>query len=216
MSTAARDGAGWAVLELIGTPGHETVSCPNPYAARIIADLRTRCVAPVVAEIGIGIGATSLAMATALDHRGELHLFDLEPKVRALTDDLAMVGFANVHGQGNTDRHWDSYNWTLGRILLDGVGRVFDYIYLDGARTFGIDALAFFLCDRLLKPGGLIEFDDCGWSWGATNHMADTRDQFMTAEQAATPQVAMVVDVCLRGNREYRPLIENRLFQRRS
>jgi predicted O-methyltransferase YrrM len=57
---------------------------------------------PVIAEIGVGIGATTLAMAQALDNRGELHLFDLRATIVA---DLAGRGFTSIRGFGNSDRH---------------------------------------------------------------------------------------------------------------
>src|SRR5437764_14797386 len=128
------------MIERIGTPGYETVSIPNRNAAAVIQAL---CSAgndtPVVAEIGVGIGATSLAIAALLDNRGELHLFDFEAKVDELVSDLAGGGFTNIRGFGNTDRHWDSYNWTLGRMILDEKRNVYDYIYIDGAHTFVVD-----------------------------------------------------------------------------
>ena len=205
-----------AVLELIGTPGYEAVSRANPLSARVIAGLYGRGVtAPVVAEIGVGIGATSLAIARTLGNRGQLHLFDVEPTVRAVASDLAAEGFDNIHAHPNSERHWDNYNWTLGVMLLGGMGPAFDYIYLDGARTFVTDALAFFLCDRLLRRSGLLEFNDYEGTYAASKLMVGTRDQFMTAEQMATPQVAMVVDLFLRDNPDYAPVIANRLFRKR-
>src|ERR1700693_1119213 len=138
------------MIELIGTPGYETVSTPNPNAALVLQSLRdVGNEAPVVAEIGVGIGATTLAIAALLENQGELHIYDFQAKVEALASDLAAVGFSNVRGFGNTDKHWDSYNWTLGRMLLGEHHEVYDYIYIDGAHTFTVDALAFVLCDRL-------------------------------------------------------------------
>ena len=127
------------MIEKLGAPGYETISLPNPNAAAVIQALfAAGNNAPMVAEIGVGIGATTQVMATLLDNRGELHLYDFQDKVAELAADLANLGFANVKGFGNTDRHWDSDNWTLGRMLLDGKHEVYDYIYIDGAHTFAV------------------------------------------------------------------------------
>jgi FkbM family methyltransferase len=204
-----------AMIERIGTQGHETISLPNPNATVVIQTLLAAGnKAPMIAEIGVGIGATTLVMAALLDNAGELHLYDFNPKVDELLADLTKVGFTNIRGFGNTNRHWDSYNWTLSRMILDGKRDVYDYIYIDGAHTFGVDALAFVLCDRLLKPEGYLEFDDYSWSFSKSHWMQDIRDQFMTDEQACTPQVKMVVDLFLNGNAEYTSVQPNRLYRK--
>jgi predicted O-methyltransferase YrrM len=203
------------VLELIGRQEHATISRPNAMSARVIDALfEAGVAAPVVAEIGVGVGATTLLIAQTLDHRGALHLFDLEDKLPELVRDLAERGFTNVLAHPNSRKHWDSYVWTLGRMLHDGAQPMFDYIYLDGQHTFATDAAAFFLCDRLLQPGGLIEFDDYNWCFAGSVCMADTRHEFMTQEQIAARQVAMVVDVCVRDNPGYDVLVPNRLFRK--
>jgi tRNA A58 N-methylase Trm61 len=98
------------MIERIGTPGYETVSSPNRNAAVVIQALYAGgSETPVVAEIGVGIGATTLAIAALLDNRGELHLYDFQAKLDELVGDLAGIGFANIRSFGNTDRHWDSY-----------------------------------------------------------------------------------------------------------
>lgn len=203
------------MLEKLGTPGYETISRPNPNAVAVIQALFAACVtAPVVAEIGVGIGATSLTMACALNGRGVLHLYDFQDAVAELTEDLEVAGFGNVVGFGNTDRHWDSYNWTLGKCLIAGEAALYDYVYIDGAHTFAADALAFVLVDRLLKPGGYIEFDDWNWTFAASRWMQDTRGAFMTDEQVRTPQVKMVLDLFLRGNPNYAEQQPNRLYRK--
>jgi len=189
------------MIEMIGTSGYETISAPNQNSTAVIqALLASGNAAPMIAEIGIGIGATTVAMATLLANRGELHLYNFREKVAELTADLANLGYTTIKGFGNTGRHWDSYNWTLGRMILGGREAVYDYIYIDGAHTFAVDGLAFVLCDRLLKPGGYLEFDDYNWSFAASCWMHENRDQFMTDEQISTPQVKMVVDLFLHGN----------------
>jgi hypothetical protein len=47
-----------------------------------------------------------------------------------------------------------------------------DYVFLDGAHTFAIDALTFFLTDRLLKIGGHFDFDDYSWKLPAPREHA--------------------------------------------
>ena len=62
-----------------------------------------------------------------------------------------------------------SYTWFLHdtlRAQLKADGEVepkYDFVYIDGAHTWDVDALAFALADRLLVPGGWILFDDLDW-----------------------------------------------------
>jgi hypothetical protein len=113
---------------LISTPSETT--CIN-----IQGVLDSGNTAPVVAEIGIGIGATSREICKILNNRGELHIYDFEGRATELRDDLYELGYTNVRAFENSGRHWDSYNWSLARHLKDGWRNVYDYIYLDGAHT---------------------------------------------------------------------------------
>ncbi len=62
-----------------------------------------------------------------------------------------------------------SYTWFLHdtlRAQLKADGEVepkYDFVYIDGAHTWDVDALAFALADRLLVAGGWILFDDLDW-----------------------------------------------------
>ena len=203
------------MLEKIGTAGFETISASNSNAAAIVRMLTDSGIkSPVVAELGVGIGATTLSLARALDHNGTLHVFDFDHVVIDLCNDLAELGFANVVGHGNTERYWDSYNWTLANIIIRGNQEIYDYIYIDGAHTFAVDGLAFVLCDKLLKPGGYIEFDDYWWTFAGSKWMKDVRELFMTDEQIRTPQVRMVVDLFLSNNPNYEMVADRRVYRK--
>ena len=76
--------------------------------------------------------------------------------------------------------------------------------------------LAFLLCDRLLKPGGFLEFDDYDWTFSGSRWMIDRRTEFMTDEQINTAQIAMVVDLFLKRNSMYEAAVENRIYRKRS
>lgn len=77
---------------------------------------------------------------------------------------LNEAGFFNVIAHGNSRKTMDSYNWSLMKLLQVRREPFFDYVFIDGAHVWAIDALTFFLVDRLLKPGGYIDFDDYDWT----------------------------------------------------
>ena len=54
-----------------------------------------------------------------------------------------------------------SYVWTLYE--LTKLNYQYDMIYLDGHHTFYVDLPAAFLANLLLKPGGILLFDDIDW-----------------------------------------------------
>jgi predicted O-methyltransferase YrrM len=205
------------MLELIGTTGYLTISNGNPYAEEVLHRIRSLGIdSPVVAEIGVGIGATTIKIARELDNKGTIHLFDFTEKLEELASDLRRLGYSNIHCYANTSKYWDSYDWTLAKFLLEGKRGIYDYIYVDGAHTFTVDGLAFFLCDRLLKPGGFLEFDDYNWKFSISpgECMRHTRQEFMTDEQLDTAQIAMVVDLFLKSNPLYEAVVENRIYRK--
>lgn len=173
------------------------------------------------AEIGVYEGDTTLAVAEALGGRGEIHLFDFEDKVTAVAARLAEAGHSgNVVLHPNSRKLLDSYNWSLMRLLQESGEPRFDYVFLDGAHTWGVDALAFMLLDRLLEPGGHIEFDDYYWTIERSPSMSPdvfpATDRMYTREQIAEQQVALVVDLLVRTDPRYEEVVEDRLFRKRA
>lgn len=182
------------MLELLNTPGHETVSKPSEYVLRWIDTKLEQKGEVRFAELGVGIGATTVKVAERLGNRGEIHIFDFNYRVKELRHDLRSLGFNNIFTHPNSEKHWDSYHWNLSKLLRDGKQESFDVIYLDGAHTYLHDALAFFMCDRLLKVGGIFIFDDWYWAFANSSWMKDTRHEFMTEEQAASLQIKMFLE----------------------
>ncbi len=103
------------------------------------------------AEFGVWKGATTGQLARFLDNKGELHLFDYDDTVGELKEKLEQAAFTNVTAWGNSYRYLNSYNWNLRQILENHPHLRFDYIFLDGAHTWAVDALSFLLCDLLLS-----------------------------------------------------------------
>jgi predicted O-methyltransferase YrrM len=191
------------------------VEGPNEATVELVRAAGAR----VYAEVGVYKGYTARAVARELGGAGEVHLFDfadrLEPVVAALRAD----GFANVVAHANSRRLMDSYNWSLMRLLGEREEPVFDYVFLDGAHTWALDALAFCLVDRLLRPGGIVDFDDYAWTLATSPSMRpevfpDVLALY-TDEQIAARQVALVVDLLVRRDERYEEIVPDKAFRKR-
>jgi len=172
------------------------------------------------AEIGVYEGDTALAIATSLDGAGELHLFDFDDRVEAAAARLQQAGHGNVFAYPNSRRLLDSYNWSLMRLLEDRKAPIFDYVFVDGAHTWAHDALAFFLIDRLLQPGGYIDFDDYPWTLRNSPSMNPAAfpevEQLYTDDQIDAAQVALVVDLLVKLDPAYDEVVPNKIFRKRA
>lgn len=172
----------------------------------------------VIAEVGIYEGHTSRQIAEFLAGDGELHLFDFADRVDEVMAQLNKAGYHNIVGYGNSRKLLDSYNWSLMRVLQQNRTPIYDYVFLDGAHVWALDALAFFLIDRLLKPGGYIDFDDYGWSLAispALNPVDFPKTaELYTSEQIQERQVAIVVDLLVKRDHRYVEVVKNKIFQK--
>jgi predicted O-methyltransferase YrrM len=171
------------------------------------------------AEIGVYEGDTTLEIAMFLDGAGELHLFDFEDRVETVAARLRQAGHENFVAHANSRRLLDSYNWSLMQLLQAHETPIFDYVFVDGAHTWAHDALAFFLIDRLLQPGGYIDFDDYPWTLRNSPSMNPAVfpevEQLYTDEQIDAAQVALVVDLLVKLDPAYDEVVPNKIFRKR-
>jgi predicted O-methyltransferase YrrM len=170
------------------------------------------------AEIGVYRGDTTMRIAELVSGGGELHLFDFEDRLVPVVERLGAAGYTNVVAHANSRRLMDSYNWSLMELLAEHSEPVFDYVFLDGAHTWALDALAFLLIDRLLAPGGYVDFDDYPWTIARSPSMGpdvfpDVR-RLYTDEQITRPQVALVVDLLVRRDPAYTEVVPDKVFQK--
>lgn len=172
----------------------------------------------IVAEVGVNQGFTSLPLAEYLNGQGELHLFDYEDHVREVTARLKSAGYDNVVGHGNSRRTMDSYNWSLMRVLQQNDGPVYDYVYLDGAHTWDLDALAFLLIDRLLKVGGYVDFDDYNWSHEISGTMNPrvfpAINRMFRPSQIRESHVRLIVDLLVKRDPRYAEVKKNKIYKK--
>lgn len=125
-------------------------------------------------ELGHAHGVSSVYLAAAMEEAGTgaLDTVDLEaaagrePNLEALLERTGLGPRVNIHREPN------SYTWFLKKKIeecTDAAGvcaPCYDFAFIDGAKNWTIDGLAFFLVDKLLRPGGWILFDDYKWSYG--------------------------------------------------
>jgi hypothetical protein len=171
-----------------------------------------------VAEIGIYEGHTSLEIAKVLNGAGELHIFDFQDRVDAVGRKISAAGYHNVKGFGSSYKLLDSYNWQLAKLIEISNEPIYDYVVIDGAHTFAVDALTFFLTDRLLKIGGHMDFDDYDWTLAGSPSLCPERfpltRKLFTREQINAQQVKMVVDILLRKSGRYTEIVSNKIFKK--
>jgi predicted O-methyltransferase YrrM len=124
-------------------------------------------------ELGFAHGASSCYLAAALDElgSGKLTSVDLlsglewqKPSIEELLEKTGLGPWISVK------REHTGYNWFLKkRIMENSVDNVctpiYDFCFIDGSKNWTIDTTAFFLADKLLKPGGWIVFDDLQWTY---------------------------------------------------
>ncbi len=168
------------------------------------------------AEFGIYQGGTAENICRLFPN-ATVHLFDYKTNIEEVNKKFAVYG-SRVYSYGNTQKYCDSYNWSLIKLIQEQNGvPLFDYCFLDGAHTVAIDALTFFLCDRLLKVGGYMDFDDYGWRLRGSSldptKIPEIGNQY-TDEQIDTYQVKLIVDELVKRDSRYKEIATNKIFQK--
>lgn len=170
------------------------------------------------AEFGFYKAGTA-AKVCELFPNAVLHLFDYPEVIERAK--LLLSQFPNkIYYYSNSQKYNDSYNWSLIKLLQAQNGvPFFDYCFLDGAHTFAIDALNFFMCDKLTKIGGYIDFDDYNWRIRGSSldpsRVPIIADQY-TEEQIDAKQVALIVDELVKRDPRYIQIVENKIFLKKT
>jgi predicted O-methyltransferase YrrM len=152
-------------------------------------------------ELGFARGVSSLYIGAALEANGKGHLTSVDREkaktlVPSATDLVARAGLGHrielVHEA-------TTYNWYLYRRIHEQTrdGRCepyLDFCFIDGAHTWVDDGLAFFLVNKLLRPGGWLLFDDLPWR---------TSSQHVPPAEREVAQVQQVFDLLVMQHPTY-------------
>ncbi len=97
-----------------------------------------------------------------------------------------------------------SYLWRLMKFLQANPQPRFDFCYFDGGHAWDDTGFAFFLVDKLLRPGGWMIFDDIDWTFASSVKLRDTdRVRTMPKEERETPQVRRVFELLVMRHSGY-------------
>ena len=153
--------------EQVMTPTGEVLplhSHAEPDEGRLLQQLIRETGATRTLEIGLAYGVSALYICEALrDVPGAKHVI-IDPAQRTATpmaNSWSGVGLANLERAGFLDLiefHEDESCLVLPRLVAEG--RRFDLAWIDGSHLFDYALVDFFFVDRLLRPGGVVVFDD--------------------------------------------------------
>lgn len=160
-------------------------------------------------ELGTAHGVSACYIAAALhEHgRGMVTTVDRtadrrEPAAETLVERCGL----NAHVE--VVREKLSYTWYLKRLIEqrssgDVCEPLFDFCFFDGSHDWDTEGFAFFLVDKLLKPGGWLLFDDMNWTYGGSPTMAQ-RTMNMPEEWRFEAQISKVFSLLVRQHPGYR------------
>ena len=144
--------------------------CDLPYMSEVQARILARIVAENdvrdVLELGTCHGKGAAYLGAILDDLGRGRVLtldraaclDLAPNVHEVVERLALGHRVQVR------LHPRSFTMTLLEMLRAGERACFDLVYLDGGHNWDTAGFCFLLTDMLLRPGGLVLFDDLDWT----------------------------------------------------
>lgn len=181
-----------------------------PYMTLQEAEIITKFIADkqveTILELGFKHGVSTCYMAAALSElgRGSIVAIDLEcaraatPNIEELLDRIGERHRVKVFYEPT------SYTWRMMRFLEEDPTPRFNLCYLDGAHSWFVDALAFFLVDRLLRPGGWIIFDDLDWTYATSPSLKESEwVRNMPLDEQTTPQVKKIYELLVKPHPNY-------------
>lgn len=168
--------------------------------AKILRDIVVEHDIRDILEIGFYQGKSSAYLAAMLEDLGRGHLLTIDrekarqhrPNIEGV---LATLSLSHRVTPVFAER---SYTWEMARLIRSSPRPQFDLCYFDGGHTWDQTGFGFLLVDMLLRPGGLIVFDDLDWTIEAAMRQRKTSPKYWRAsseDERTTPGVKLVFDL---------------------
>lgn len=159
-----------------------------------------------ILELGFAHGVSSCYITGILDEMktGHLTTIDLEiakkrePNIEYLIDKLGLSSYITIYYEPK------SYIWRLMKLIEQHPRPIFDFCFIDGAHDWYTDGFAFFLVDKLLRPGGWILFDDINWTFNTSPSLKNSEKvQNMPPDERKTAQIGKVFELLVKPHPQY-------------
>jgi predicted O-methyltransferase YrrM len=109
-------------------------------------------------EVGMAFGLSTMFICQALfENEGRRHIV-MDPNQEQAYDSIGLLNITRSGFDELVEFHQESSHRVLPR--LESAGTVLDFAFVDGVHLFDFTLVEFFYIDRMLRPGGLIVFDD--------------------------------------------------------
>ena len=177
----------------------------KPERARALYDFVLDARPGACLELGFAHGASSCYIAAALDElgSGRLTTVDIEDSAGRKPSIESLLARTGLGACVTVVREVNSYNWFLAKEIerRSVNGRchpAYDFCFVDGAKNWTVDGLAFFLVDKLLTPGGWILFDDRNWCYAQAEEVTGKTitdgivHRELSEDQRTTPNIDLV------------------------
>jgi predicted O-methyltransferase YrrM len=159
-------------------------------------------------ELGTFHGKSTAYLAAVLETAGRGNLVTIdrldaearEPNVHEVLRRLALSHRVQVYLEPR------SLTWRLMRLIEEHQSPCFDFCYFDAGHSWDVTGYAFFLVDRLLKPGGGVVFDDLDWTYERMIKPGEPIPDFLSRfpeEERRTAQIGKVWDLLVRRSPGY-------------
>ena len=193
----------------------EGVPFIHPVNARRLYDWVIQHAPKQILELGIAHGTASCYMAAALDElgMGSITAVDLVASqhhyVPSPEQQLARCGLSKYV---RIVRYETGYSWFLHDEIKrqtsnDVCEPNYDFCVIDGSKNWTIDGGAFFLVDKLLRPGGIVVFDDYSWTYALANRRRESTDgvshRQLSCDELHTPAVREIFELLVKQHPDY-------------
>lgn len=162
-------------------------------------------------ELGTYHGKSTAYIAAILEALGRGSLITIDridaaakqPNVYHLLSSLGLSHRVRVYLEQR------SLTWRLMRLIEENHNHCFDFCYFDAGHSWDVTGFAFFLVDRLLKPGGWVIFDDLDWTYDRMIKPDEPVPDFlahMPEEERRTAQIGKVWELLVCRSTGYETL----------
>lgn len=159
-----------------------------------------------ILELGFLHGKSTCYLAAAVEELGSGSVLTMDREIakKRRPNIETLLEQTGLHGWVRPVYAAHSFTWELMKVIeastLDGCCRPrFDFCFLDGGHTWDVTGFAFFLVEKLLKPGGWLLFDDLRWTMArARSPSVQKRAAQLSEEEATTAQVGKVFNLLVK------------------